>query len=93
MIPPIECEIPSLKQSIDLLPATFVEEENILHLTHLDETRCDAMLANEAHKRCIKAQYDKIFKPRVFSERYLVLLYDQEVDKLGPGKFYPMWLG
>lgn len=29
---PIECEIPSLKLAIELLPATSVEEEHLLHL-------------------------------------------------------------
>ena len=40
-------------------------------------------MANEAYKKRIKAQYDKSFKPRVFLEGDLVLLYDQEFDKLG----------
>ena len=38
-------------------------------------------------------QYDKNFKPCVFLEGYLVLLYYQEADKLGLGEFQPMWLG
>jgi hypothetical protein len=81
-----------LKLAVELLPATS-EEECLLHLTHLDETRRDVAMANEAHKKHIKAQYDKSVKPRVFSEGDLVLLYDQESDKLGLGKFQPMWLG
>eukprot|EP00253_Pinus_taeda_P024751 PITA_24751 len=43
--------------------------------------------ANEAHKKRVKAQFDKNVKSRVFSEGDLVLLYDQESDKLGAGKF------
>ena len=35
---PIECEITSLKLAINLLPATFTEEEHVFHLSHLDET-------------------------------------------------------
>jgi hypothetical protein len=39
---PIECEIPSLKLVIQLLPNTSAEEERLLYLTQLDETlsRC-----------------------------------------------------
>ena len=59
----------------------------------MDETRHDAALANEAHKKQVKAQFDKNFKPCVFSEGDLVLLYDQESDKLGAGKFQPLWMG
>jgi hypothetical protein len=45
---PIECEIPSLNLAIKLLPNTSVEEERLLYLTRLDETRCDATLVIEA---------------------------------------------
>ena len=38
-------------------------------------------------------QYDKNVKPRVFLEEDLVFLYDQEDDKLGAGKFEPLWMG
>ena len=51
---PIECEIPSLKLTIDLLPNTFDEEQCLLYLSHLDEIRRDATLANESHQKCIK---------------------------------------
>ena len=64
-----------------------------MELIHLDETHRDAALANEAHKKRIKAQYDRNFKPRIFSEGDLVFLYDQKADKLGAGKFEPMWMG
>lgn len=93
VILPIECDILSLKLAIDLLPDTFAKEEHLLHLTHLDETRRDVSLANEAHNRGIKAQYDKSVKARVFSEGYLVMLYDQESNILGSRKFEWMWLG
>jgi hypothetical protein len=39
---PIECEIPSLKIAVQLLPNTSVEEERLLYLMKLDETRRDA---------------------------------------------------
>lgn len=46
---PIECEIPSLKIEIKLLPATSADEERFIHLAHLDENHCDVVLASEAH--------------------------------------------
>ena len=64
-----------------------------LELIHLDETCREAALANEVHKKQIKAQYDRNVKPRIFSEGDLVLLYDKEADKLGAGKFEPLWMG
>ena len=36
---PIECEIPSLKLTIDLLPSTYEEEQHLLYLSHIDEIR------------------------------------------------------
>jgi len=41
----------------------------------------------------VKIQYDKVVCPKVFSEGNLVLVYDQDKDALGPGKFKPMWYG
>ena len=35
----IECEIPSLKLAVELLPNTSPEEERLLYLEILDETR------------------------------------------------------
>ena len=46
----IECEIPSLKLVVELLPNTSIDEERFMYLNKLDETRHDAALANEAHK-------------------------------------------
>jgi hypothetical protein len=83
---PIECEIPSLKLAIELLPNTSTEEERLLYLMQLDETRRDATLVIETQKKCVKSQYDKHVKPRVFSEGDLVLLYEQDRDLLGAGK-------
>lgn len=37
---PIECDIPSLKLAIELLPETSPQEEHLLYLERLDETRC-----------------------------------------------------
>ena len=90
---PIQCEISSLKHAIYLLPETSEEEACILNLIHLDETCREAQLANKAQRRRIKAQYDKNVQPRIFSEDDLVLVYDQEADVIGIGKFEPLWHG
>lgn len=73
---PVECEIPSLKLVIQLLPEISVLEERLIHLEHLDENRSDVTTTNEAHKKWVKFQYDKSIKPRIFYEGDLVLLYD-----------------
>ena len=90
---PIECEIPSLQLAIELLPTTFEEEKRFLYLAQLDENRHNAALAIKTHEKRIKAQYDRNVTPRNFSEGDLVLLYDQANNKLGAGKFVPMWHG
>jgi hypothetical protein len=90
---PIECEIPSLNLAVELLPNTSVEEECLLYLMRLDETRHDATLVIEAQKKCFKALCDKHVKAHVFSEGDLVLLYEHDRDVLGSGKFEPMWRG
>eukprot|EP00253_Pinus_taeda_P024692 PITA_24692 len=74
-------------------PGTSEEEAHLLELIQLDETYRDATLAKKAHKKRVKAQFDKNVNPRVFSEGDLVLLYDQESDKLGAGKFKSLWMG
>ena len=50
-------------------------------------------MANESHKKCIKAQYDKSIEPRNFNIGDLVLAYGQMHDKLGVGKLESMWHG
>ena len=62
----IQCQIPSLKLVVELLSDTSVEEERFLYLNNLDETRRDAALANEAHKKRIKVQYEKSIQPHAF---------------------------
>ena len=52
---PIQCQIPSLQLVVELLPDTSVEEERFLYLSNLDETHKYAALANEAHKKSVKA--------------------------------------
>eukprot|EP00253_Pinus_taeda_P017003 PITA_17003 len=90
---PIECEILSLQIVVQLLPATSEEKKCLLYLAQLDENRWNAALAVETHAKMIKAQYDWNVTPRNFSEADLVLLYDQANDKLGVGKFVPIWHG
>ena len=80
---PIKCEIASLKLAIKLLPNTSTEEDGLLHLHSLDETRIEASLNVESHKKRVKSQYDKASRPRVFSEGDLVLVYDQDNSKIG----------
>lgn len=90
---PIECNIPSLKIAIKLLPYTTELEECLIYSENLDEQCRDAAIANEAHKKHVKTNYDKSVRSRVFSEGDLVFLYDQDKDPLGAGKFNPMWHG
>ena len=89
----IECEIPSLKLVVELLPDTSPEEECLLYLERLDENRRFAALIIEAQKKWVKAHFYQSVSPRSFIEGDLVLLYDQACDKLGAGKFQPMWHG
>ena len=50
-------------------------------------------MVNEAHKKHVKAQYNKSVEPCVFNQCDLVLTYDQRHDMLGKGKFESMWYG
>ena len=68
-----------MKLVIELLPDTSAEEKRFLYLNNLDDTRRDAALANEAHKKRVKAQYDKSVEPRVFNEGDLVLTYVKDM--------------
>eukprot|EP00253_Pinus_taeda_P035312 PITA_35312 len=58
---PIECEIPSLKLAIELLPNTTPLEERLLYLERLDETQRLANLAIETQKKRVKSHFDKPF--------------------------------
>ena len=90
---PVACKIPSLSLVVELLPETSNLKQRLLHLEHLDEQRWDVAIINEANQKRVKTQYDKVVRPRVFSEGDLVLVYDQEKDALGAGKFKPIWYG
>ena len=54
---PVECEIPSLKLAIELLPDTSPLEECLVHLEQLDEQRRDVLVTLEVNKCCVKVQY------------------------------------
>jgi hypothetical protein len=62
----IECEIPSLKIVVELLPNTLVEEERLLYMMQLEETHHDVSLVIETHKKRVKAQHDKHVKTHFF---------------------------
>ena len=62
-------------------------------MNKLDETPCDASLANEAHKRWMKSQYGRSIHPRSFNHGDLVLTCEQKHDKMGAGEFESMWHG
>jgi hypothetical protein len=47
---PIECQIPSLKLAVQLLPDTSLLEECLLYLEQLNEQHRDVALANKDHK-------------------------------------------
>lgn len=89
----IECEIPSLKLAIKLLPNTTPIEERLLYLERLGETHRLASLVIEAKNKRVKTHFNLTVTPRSFAEGDLVLLYNQVNDKLGVGKFEPMWHG
>src|SRR5882762_9302052 len=63
---PVECEIPSLKLAVELLPDTSSLEEHLVHLEQLDEQHRDALVALEVNKRRVNVQYDKSVHPRRF---------------------------
>jgi hypothetical protein len=74
------------------LPGTSPLEDRLLYLEQLDEQCRDATLANEAHKQKFKCQYDWSVHTYIFFKGDLVLIYDQDKDPLGVGKFEPMWV-
>ena len=62
-------------------------------MERLDETRRFTALVIEAQTKWVKAHFDQTISPRTFLEGDLFLLYEQAHDKLGVGKFEPMWHG
>jgi hypothetical protein len=88
---PIECEIPSLKLAVALLPDTSYVERCLIHLEILDEQRRDASTTIEVNKRCVKVHYDKSIFPWLYAKGDLFLLYDQVKEPLEAGNFKPLW--
>jgi hypothetical protein len=56
---PIECEIPTLRTAIELLPDTAPMEQRLLNLESLDEDRRSSLQKNEAAKKRSKATFDR----------------------------------
>lgn len=51
----IQCQIPSLKLVVELLPDTTAKEERLLSQHHLDETSQYVALTLESHKCRVEA--------------------------------------
>jgi hypothetical protein len=90
---PIECEIPTLRTAIKLLPDTAPMEQCLLNLESLDEDRRSSLQNNEAAKKQSKATFDRHVNLRSFNEGDLILAYDIAHDTLGHGKFKSLWHG
>jgi hypothetical protein len=88
---PIECEIPTLRTAIELLPYTSPMEERLLKLESLDEDRRSSLQHNEAAKKWSKATFDRHVNLRSFHEGNIVLSYDISHNTLGHGKFESLW--
>jgi hypothetical protein len=83
---PIECEIPTLRTAIELLPDTAPMEQRLLNLESLDEDRRSSLQNNEAAKKRSKATFDRHVNLRSFCEGNLVLAYDIAHDTFGHGQ-------
>ena len=81
----------SLKLAFELPPNTYAHEDRLLYLDCLDEDRRALAMANENHKLHFKAQYNPPVQPHMFAESNMVLVDDQDHDRLGSGKFEPIW--
>jgi hypothetical protein len=90
---PIECEIPTLHTTIELLPETSPMEQRLLTLESLDEDRRCSLQNNEAAKKWSKATFDHHVNLLSFNKGYLVLGYEISHDTLVHGKFESLWHG
>ena len=90
---PIECEIPTLRTAIELLPDTAPMEQCLLNLESLDEDRRSSLQNNEVAKKWSKATFDRHVNLRSFREGDLVLAYDIAHDTLRHSKFESLWNG
>ena len=78
---------------VELLHGISIKEKCLLYFPHLDKHFQAASMVNETHKKWVKAHYDDFFHPHVLLEGGLVLIYDQDWEKLGVGKFELLWHG
>ena len=90
---PIECQIPSLRLTVEILPDTLPLEEWLLQLEQTIEDCRAALQAIEVVKTRSKSYYDSHVHSPTFSEGDMVLVYDQANDKLGKGNFESLWYG
>jgi hypothetical protein len=90
---PIECKIPTLCTTIELLPDTAPMEKRLLILESLDEDRRSSLQNNEAAKKQSKATFDRHVNLRSFREGDRILTYDISHDTFGHGKFESLWHG
>jgi hypothetical protein len=87
---PIECEIPTLLTTIELLPDTAPMEQCLLTLESLDEDCRSSFKHKETAKKSSKATFDRHVNLRSFNDGHLVLAYDITHDTLNHRKFEPL---
>jgi hypothetical protein len=90
---PIECEIPTLRTTIELLPDIAPMEQHLLNLESLDEDHRSSLQNNEATKKQSKATFDRHVNLLSFHEGDLILAYNIAHDTFGHGKFESLWHG
>ena len=84
---PIECEIPTLLTTIELLLDIAPMEQCLLTLESLDEDRWSSFKHNEASKKWSKATFGCHVNLRLFNDGDLVLANNIVHDILSHGKF------
>jgi hypothetical protein len=90
---PIECEIPTLLTTIELLLDTAPMEQCLLTLESLDEDRQSSFKHKETAKKSSKATFDRHVNLLSFNDGHLVLAYDIAHDTLNHRKFEPLQHG
>jgi hypothetical protein len=83
----IECEIPMLRTTIELLLDTTPMQQCLLTLESLDEYRWSSFKHNEASKKWSKATFGCHVNLRLFNDGDLVLANNIAHDILSHGKF------
>ena len=90
---PIECEIPTLLTTIELLPDIAPMEQCLLTLESLDEDRRSSFKHKETAKKSSEATFDRHVNLRSLNEGDLMLAYDITHNTLIHGKFASLWHG